>query len=76
MRKYSRFDGKTVRCHTVGVGPDRSDPWCTYHGKYLLDCLHCGRLFHTDRPHTRFCSNACKQAAYRIRRKGIEYADR
>jgi hypothetical protein len=34
-----------------------------------LLCEHCGRLFLATREHARFCSNACRQAAYRERRE-------
>ena len=32
-------------------------------------CEHCGRRFSRTRRHARWCSRACKQAAYRARRK-------
>jgi hypothetical protein len=35
-------------------------------------CETCGRLFLAKRDHARFCSNACRQAAYRARRNGSD----
>lgn len=31
-------------------------------------CVHCGKRFRTRRAERRYCSDACKQAAYRKRR--------
>jgi len=44
------------------------DVWSTWHGKYVLECLHCDVLFLSDRPHTKYHSKACRQAAYRVRK--------
>lgn len=57
-----------VDCEVVPVG-GFDDPWCLTHNAYRLDCLQCGRLFHSARPHTRFCTNACRQRAYRARNR-------
>jgi len=32
-------------------------------------CQHCGEKFETLRKHTQYCSNGCKQAAYRKRKE-------
>lgn len=56
-----------VECHTVRIG-SHGDVYCITHSCYKLDCLECGKLFHTARPHTRTCSNACRQRAYRRRK--------
>lgn len=60
------YPGETAKCQTARIG--LNDVWCVHHAAYLLDCLHCGRNFHTDRPHTKYCSDACKQRAYRQRK--------
>lgn len=62
-----------LKCTVVRVGK-WGDLWCTRHAAYVIDCVECGRIVHTSRPHTRYCSAACKQRAYR-RRKSIERAD-
>ncbi len=53
-------------CNIAKVGFEH-DPWCIQHAAYALDCLVCGTVFHTARPHTRYCSDACSQKAYRSR---------
>lgn len=58
-------------CKIIEVGRER-DPYCMTHFMYKLDCLHCGQLFHTSRPHTRYCTNAHRQQAYRLRKKSQE----
>lgn len=30
-------------------------------------CQHCGTIFHSTEPHARYCSHACRSAAYRVR---------
>lgn len=45
------------------------DLWCKYHARYVIDCFVCGRMFHSKRPHTKYCSNACSQKAYRERKE-------
>lgn len=67
-RKHNIYPGQTGRCQVARIG-EHEDTWCVYHAAYLLDCLECGRNFHTDRPHTSFCSNKCKQKSYRQRLK-------
>jgi len=42
--------------------------YCLTHHHWLLDCLECGREFHTDRPHTKWCSAKCRQKNYRKRK--------
>jgi hypothetical protein len=59
------FDDK---CEVAMVGKWH-DRWCVTHRAYLLDCLECGKYFHSARPHTKYCSNACRQRAYRKRSK-------
>jgi hypothetical protein len=60
----------TDDCHVMQWSRGRfQDQWCSTHAAYLVDCLFCGRWFHTARPDTRYCSNACRQAAYRERLK-------
>lgn len=39
--------------------------YCHTHGKWMLDCLMCGQEFHSDRPHTKWCSCSCSQKNYR-----------
>lgn len=46
-------------------------------GDYLLTCAHCGKVMEivtrTNKP--RYCSNACRQAAYRERRAAARKRD-
>ncbi len=71
--RAGRFLGFTENCQTTNIQRFGGfhDVWCIRHGEYLVDCLLCGRVFHSKRPHTKFCSMACQQRAYRIR-NGIE----
>lgn len=74
-RKRSVFVRRGGACHTTMIkyfdrdGQLWEAPYCTTHGKYLLSCLQCGHEFHTDRPHTKWCSDACRQKNYRLRSK-------
>jgi len=38
---------------------------------WLTICKHCDGEFYRSRPDARFCSNACRQAAYRAKRKAV-----
>ena len=68
-KEVGRYRGHTAKCQAVDVNQNGfKDAWCTYHAAYLLNCLDCGRIFHSDRPHTKYCSTACSQHAYRQRR--------
>jgi predicted nucleic acid-binding Zn ribbon protein len=42
----------------------------------LTHCDVCGKLFSTNKPAARFCSNKCRQVAYRKRRAAREEARR
>lgn len=35
----------------------------------ILTCWHCGHAFIAARTDARYCSNACRQAAYRARHR-------
>lgn len=65
-RKQLQLPFENHKCVTTQVG-EYNDTWCMHHAAYLLDCLWCGKNFHSSRPHTRYCSCACKQSAYRDR---------
>lgn len=54
-------------CDTVLVGQGAT--WCATHGEYVHICIWCGVTFHSHRPHTKTCSNACRMADYRNRKK-------
>lgn len=45
------------------------DWWSLRYAKYVCNCRHCGEDFLSDRPHTKYHSKACRQAAYRLRKK-------
>lgn len=45
-----------------------TDYWCTHHAQYICKCRVCGISFHSDRPHTLYCSTAHSQLAYRQRK--------
>lgn len=40
---------------------------CNTHGRWLFACEWCGVTFHAKRSDAKFCSNACRQKAYRAR---------
>jgi hypothetical protein len=69
-KQVGYYSGMTGKCNGIRLRKTETiiDTWCTYHAKYLLDCLECGRIFHSDRPHTHYCSTACSQRAYRNRK--------
>lgn len=46
--------------------------WCDEHRAWIKDCSVCGRVYHTRRLHTKYCSTACSQYAYRQRIKSTE----
>lgn len=71
-KRVGRYRGFTEHCSIVHVenGP-HIDAWCTYHAQYVCECIHCNRLFHSDRPHTKYCSTACQQKAYRVRKNYV-----
>lgn len=58
----------TQKTFTGSDGKHYVASYCQTHQHYLLDCLNCGEHFHTDRPHTKWCSAKCAQAAYRQRK--------
>ena len=62
-----RGDSEFCDCRDIG-GESEALEFCFTHDEYVLDCLCCGRYFHTRRPHTKYCSTACSQKAYRVRR--------
>lgn len=57
-------------CVTVEIG-QYADVYCITHGRYIVECMWCGCEFHSKRPHTRYHSNACRQAAYRARKQEV-----
>jgi len=68
--RAGRYLGFTKKCNIVHLKHGANiDAWCARHAAYVCECVTCGRLFHTARPHTRHCSTACKQYAYRQRAK-------
>jgi hypothetical protein len=48
--------------------PDLHKPRITMNKTLRLQCFHCGTDFLSGSPFARWCSNACKQSAYRTRR--------
>jgi hypothetical protein len=70
---YKLIRGSHKDCHIIPLGK-YNDPYCLTHHMYKLTCLHCGCEFHTRRPHTKYCSNAHRQAAYRLRKEQKAYA--
>ena len=40
-----------------------------HRGCYRRVCLACGRVFYAGRPEARYCRPACRQRAYRNRRR-------
>lgn len=68
-RAYYRGVVRWCKISRIKLGQGFSERWCVHHAQWVLDCLECGRDFHSDRSHTRYCSNACSQAAYRKRKK-------
>ena len=40
-----------------------------HRGCYRLTCHQCGAVFFTSRPEARYCRDACRQRAYRRRRR-------
>lgn len=38
---------------------------------YLNNCYGCGEKFHTDRPHTKTCSNKCRMRLSRMRHEKL-----
>lgn len=68
--RYLSFTGE---CNIVHVPHGANiDAWCARHGEYVVRCERCERLFHTKRPHTKYCSGACSQKAYRERKRLAE----
>jgi len=73
-RKRNTYPTRGGQCRTMKApylsrdGKWYEENYCTMHNSYLLDCLYCGREFHTKRPHTKWCSVKCRQAAYRARK--------
>lgn len=65
-----KYMGETPKCR-VKWEPcgDNVERWCVYHGTWYLDCVECGEWFHTVRSHTKYCSTACSQKAFRYRVK-------
>lgn len=55
----------------TGRTPIRLD-WCDAHLCWIRVCEVCGRDYHTMRAHTKYCSTACSQYAYRQRVKANE----
>jgi hypothetical protein len=55
------------KCNVMEVG-QLGDLWCLRHLAYVVKCAECGSWFHSTRPHTLYCSGACRQKAYRRRR--------
>lgn len=49
------------------------DYWSVRCGRYVLECEWCGEFFLSDRPHTKYHSKACRQAAYRARKSEVQY---
>jgi predicted nucleic acid-binding Zn-ribbon protein len=46
--------------------------FCQRHGAMLATCERCGKRFHSERGHTKTCSNACRKALSRAKRLQIE----
>lgn len=70
-RKSGYYPRRTSKCHVAHIPSIKTgyvESWCTYHAAYLMDCLICGEHFHSARPHTKYCSTACSQKAYRERK--------
>ena len=45
---------------------------CGCHTQYYLKrCLGCGNLFHSVRPHTKTCGNACRMRLSRMRHEKL-----
>lgn len=75
MRRKSRSMGVTDKCSVIDVSFGKYiDHWCTHHAAYVMGCLQCGREFHSARPHTKTCSNACRQKMYRERNQEVQTA--
>lgn len=69
-KKWRNFYPVNESCQIIElVSGQYVDDWCIKHGKYVVSCMQCGEHFHTDRPHTKYCSAACSQKAYRERKK-------
>jgi len=64
-RKHKEGRAVNKNCNVIYF-EDTDDHWCVRHGKYVLTCLQCGKDFHSDRPHTLTCSNACRMARSRL----------
>jgi DNA-directed RNA polymerase subunit RPC12/RpoP len=43
--------------------------FCQRHGMMINKCHNCGKEFHSDRVHTKTCSNRCRVALSRSRLK-------
>lgn len=70
-KRSGYYLGKNARCHVVQIQMGKwVDNWCTFHMQYVMDCIECGQQFHSVRPHTKYCSTACSQRAYRNRKMG------
>lgn len=71
--RAGRYPGFKAECRAIEYDAwDGVRVWCQHHGCYLLKCTTCGRTFHAVRPHTKHCSTACSQYAYRQRNKRDE----
>lgn len=71
--RAGRYSGYTGDCRIVHVERfPHTDAWCTRHGAWIVQCEVCDRLFHSKRPHTKYCSTACSQKAYRNRMNGVQ----
>lgn len=72
FRKYRQMPlpGDTGECQLVAATwVDGDLDYCLRHDAYLLDCLQCGKMYHAKRCDSKWCSPACKQKAYRERKK-------
>lgn len=71
--RAGRFNGYSMECRIRHIERfPHTDAWCNTHLQWVVQCRQCDRLFHSKRPHTKYCSTACSQRAYRDRREGVQ----
>jgi NADH pyrophosphatase NudC (nudix superfamily) len=63
-------DGRLVAADGGELDRELIREWQTWHQAHLFTCGGCGGAFYSRREDTKFCSNACRQRAYRERRAG------